>query len=55
MCHPGYREAGPAASNTRLQMHRERELEGLKDVRLRKVIAAAGIELIHYGRIIKRE
>jgi len=55
MCHPGYRDAGVAASSTRLQMHRERELEGLKDVRLRKVIAAAGIELIHYGRIIERE
>ena len=55
MCHPGYRDAGLAASSTRLQMHRERELEGLKDVRLRKVIAAAGIELIHYGRIIERE
>jgi len=36
MCHPGYRDAGLAASSTRLQMHRERELEGLKDARLRK-------------------
>ena len=51
MCHPGYRDAALAGSSTRLQMHRERELEGLKDLQLRKVIAAAGIELIHYGRL----
>lgn len=54
MCHPGYRDAALAGSNTRLQMHRERELQGLKDLRLRKVIAAVGIELIHYGRIGER-
>ncbi|HYL09897.1 MAG TPA: ChbG/HpnK family deacetylase [Candidatus Acidoferrales bacterium] len=55
MCHPGYHDAALAASATRLQMHRERELEGLKDVQLRKVIAAVGAELIHYGRISEGE
>jgi hopanoid biosynthesis associated protein HpnK len=55
MCHPGYHDAALAASATRLQMHRERELEGLKEVQLRKVIAAVGAELIHYGRISEGE
>src|SRR6266851_5285681 len=51
MCHPGVLDAALEASATRLQAHREREMEGLKHVQLRKVIAAVGIELIHYGRI----
>ena len=50
MCHPGYVDE-PMKEYSRIPPHRERELEGLKDGKVRERVAANGIQLIHYGEL----
>ncbi len=50
MCHPGEAEdsASPYGGNA---LNRARELAALTDPRVRKRLAASGIELVHFGQI----
>jgi hopanoid biosynthesis associated protein HpnK len=48
MTHPGYPEG---LSNTRLVEQREIELKCLCDPATKRILAGAGIELVHYGNI----
>ena len=49
MCHPGYADEALQKTPTRLQASRQKELEILTDVRIRKLVASQGIRLIDYG------
>jgi predicted glycoside hydrolase/deacetylase ChbG (UPF0249 family) len=49
MTHPGYFDDDLAYS--RYGRQRDHELDGLTDPRARELIAAAGVELIHFGRL----
>jgi hopanoid biosynthesis associated protein HpnK len=52
MTHPGYPE-GLDAGKTRLIEERRRELEALVSGETKECMARAGIELVHYGKLLK--
>ena len=51
MCHPGYADEALQKSATRLQASRQKELEILRDTRIRNLVASQGIRLIDYGYV----
>lgn len=51
MCHPGYADEALQQSATRLQASRQKELEILRDTRIRNLVASQGIRLIDYGYV----
>jgi len=52
MCHPGYAGEELKRTATRLQGSRETELAILTDTGIRNLVAAEGIRLIDYSRVV---
>ena len=50
MCHPGYNDEHLGQYSS-VPPHRERELEGLKDPRVRELVERRSIRLMHYGEL----
>jgi predicted glycoside hydrolase/deacetylase ChbG (UPF0249 family) len=51
MLHPGICDDDLARTGSRLQMHRQTELEALLDTGLKRIVAERGIRLISYREL----